>query len=162
MTEYSQGRGHVAARWLALACVSGNSWDYENTCCMSPSKSFCTCVRHIICCWLWAFCHLPLVKTPLATPHRSASEPDPGRTRCSTLPWRPSHVFIRAEACQSALQTLAQPWARQLPGDASRRFQASVKVKLWAAVFSHAWRFFHSYRAKKENERPAYSLYLMS
>lgn len=78
--SYSCPGNHIAFRsatqvdgWLQPPC-HGTPGIFENTCSMSPSKSFSTCVRYIICFWLWASCHLPPIKTPRATLHRSASK----------------------------------------------------------------------------------------
>lgn len=147
VTECSQGRGHVTARWLALACVSGNSWDYENTCSVSPSKSFSTCVRYIICCWLWASCHLPPIKTPLCN-----SAPFSQRTRSwqNTVQHTPLTAFTHFHPSWGL--SVGSADTGSAVGRTTPRFQASVEVRLWAAVFSRTWKFFHSYRAKKNKK----------
>lgn len=135
------GSGARRSSMVALAGVSGNSGDYENTCCMSPSKSFCTCERYIICCWLWASCHLAPIKTPLCNsapfsqrtrswqntvqhtppppdgPHTSSSEPRPVSGLCRR--W-----LSRGQDSSPPMCLLT-----------ASRLQ---KVKLWAAVSSRA------------------------
>lgn len=165
VTECPQGRGHITARWLALACVSGNSWDSENTCSVSPSKSFSTCVRYIICCWLWASCHLPPIKTPLCN-----SAPFSQRTRSwqNTVQHTPLTAFTHfhpswglsvgsADTGSAVGRTTPRRCVSPLPGFCWGEAVGSC-LQPHMKVFPQL----PCKRKIKKNERPANSIYLMS